>query len=75
MAYQIQIRLFNRLVLPVELDAFEAELARHNLSLEISEQRSSGCGSIFLKINCTAADDESFVQEVAALCFGDAPAV
>lgn len=56
------------------MDAFEAELSYHNLALEINDKHSA-YGFITLRVNAQTEEEHSLVREMAALCFGDAPAV
>jgi hypothetical protein len=74
MADKIEIKLAIQRALPADIEAFELELATHNLRMEIGEQPSF-VGFITLSINCATEEQEALVQELAALYFGDAPAV
>ena len=56
------------------MEAFEAELACHNLTLQINDKHSA-YGFITLRVNAQTDAEHSLVREMAALCFGDAPAV
>lgn len=57
---------------PDQYDAFEAELAKYNLTPRINPVNSA---LITITIKTNSEYEEDLVKELAALCFGIAPTV